>query len=229
VELPELISRFRNVPVTVLSDVLTRAGAPHQVLSHKIQAVGSPRFAGPAFCVKGGKPTPDAKDLKFDVLRHSGPSIVVISTNVENPPVVMGENIVIALKVRGCLGIVTDGGLRDKDAISVIGIPVYTSFFAPIAPRDWRMIAIDVPVTLPGQSSASVTIFPDDIIVGDDDGVIVVPGASAVTVLEDAEVVVSVEEQIRQRLLAGDDPESAYSLDRFSHIRPLNKATHAAA
>jgi len=67
-----------------------------------------------------------------------------------------------------------------------------------------------------------VAIGPGDMIVGDEDGVIVVPAQGVQTILEDAEKVIEAESRTRDLILAGQDAEQAYKAnDRFSHVRPI--------
>ena len=79
------------------------------------------------------------------------------------------------LQIRGCAGIVTDGGLRDADDIAALEMP---SFCAnPSAPTNLtKHQALDLNVPI---GCGSVAVFPGDIAVGDGDGVIILPAELA--------------------------------------------------
>jgi regulator of RNase E activity RraA len=79
------------------------------------------------------------------------------------------------LMMRGCAGIVTDGGLRDSAEIATLGMPAFHN--RPSAPTNLTLHqAIDVNVPI---GCGDAPVFPGDVIVGDADGVIVIPAAIA--------------------------------------------------
>ncbi|MES2535655.1 MAG: RraA family protein [Pseudomonadota bacterium] len=219
--------RYKRIPVAVLNDVMVKAGCPDQVLSHEIKSSdGLPSFAGPAFCVRGertaggsGKP-----DVRFEMYRQfrSG-SVLIIATGGYRSTAVLGENMTVALKMRGCQGIVVDGGYRDKSSIAEAGIPVRAMFVSPVASSGrFALVEFDVSVTLPGQSTPEVQIHAGDLVVGDEEGTIIIPARGVQTILEDAEKVIEAERRTRDLILAGEDAEKAYkSNDRFGHVRPI--------
>jgi regulator of RNase E activity RraA len=222
----DLAQRYRRIPVGVLNDVLVKAGKPHQVLSSDIRGFdGLPPFAGPAFCVRGERRMGSGPaDLRFEIYRQfRTASVLVIASGAYRPTAVLGENMTTALQQRGCAGVVVDGGYRDRQGIAEMGIPVRAMFVTPVASAgNFAFVEIDARVVLPGQSSSTVAIGPGDMIVGDEDGVIVVPAQGVQTILEDAEKVIEAESRTRDLILAGQDAEQAYKAnDRFSHVRPI--------
>ena len=107
----------------------------------------------------------------------------------------LGELSVTSLKARGVAGCVLDGGCRDVGFILDEGFPVFTRF---VTPEDstwrWELEATQVPVTI-----GRVRVEPGDWVVGDDDGVVVVPRAIAEDVLAEAEQKAATESEIRAR------------------------------
>ncbi len=82
-----------------------------------------------------------------------------------------GSILVTRLQIRGGAGIVTDGGFRDAEAIGALAIPAYHS--RPSAPTNLTLheaIEMNCPI-----GCGDAAVFPGDVIVGDGDGVIVVP------------------------------------------------------
>jgi len=224
----KLASEYRTIPVAVLHDVLVKAGAPHQVMSCEIKSAdGLAPFAGPAFCVRGervmGGPS-TRKDRRFEIYRQIPKgSVLVIASGGQHPGAVLGENMVASLRVRGCVGIVTDGGYRDQAAISAMNIPVRAAFVTPISSvGQYNIAELDVTVALPGQSCSTVFISSGDLVVGDFDGTIVVPRRGLLTILEDCHELMEAEGRTRQLIMGGEDAEVAYKAnDRFGHIRQI--------
>ena len=118
----------------------------------------------------------------------------------------LGELSVTSLKARGVAGCVLDGGCRDVAFIRDEGFPVFTRF---VTPEDstwrWELEATQVPVTI-----GRVRVEPGDWIVGDDDGVVVVPHAIAEEVLAEAEQKAATESEIRVAVRDGMPPLEAY-------------------
>jgi regulator of RNase E activity RraA len=121
----------------------------------------------------------------------------------------LGELSVTSLAARDVAGCVLDGGCRDVRFIRELGFPV---FCAHVTPEDstwrWELEATQVPVTI-----GRVRIDPGDWVVGDEDGVVVVPQAIAEDVLAEAEAKVAAESEIRAAVATGMPPLEAY--ERF--------------
>ena len=118
----------------------------------------------------------------------------------------LGELSVTSLKARGVAGCVLDGGCRDVGFILDEGFPVFARF---VTPEDstwrWELEATQVPVTI-----GRVRIEPGDWVVGDDDGVVVVPQTIAEDVLTEAEQKAAIESEIRAAVREGMQPLEAY-------------------
>jgi regulator of RNase E activity RraA len=106
-------------------------------------------------------------------------------------------------KVRGY---VVDGGCRDVEFILKIGFPVFCSFNTPadIVAR-WVPDRFGEPITI-----GTVTISSGDYILGDRDGVVVLPANTAGDVIAQTEKVVTTENKVRSAILSGMDPQEAY-------------------
>jgi regulator of RNase E activity RraA len=97
--------------------------------------------------------------------------VLVIDSRKDARAASAGAILVTRLQVRGCAGVVTDGGFRDAEAIGALDMPAY--HVRPSAPTNLTLheaIDMDVPI-----ACGDAPVFPGDIIVGDGDGVIVVP------------------------------------------------------
>jgi regulator of RNase E activity RraA len=92
---------------------------------------------------------------------------------------------------------VVDGAARDVRALSELGLTVYARAVTPAGPFKDGPGSIGVPVAVGG-----VVVAPGDVIVGDADGVVVVPWRRVEEVLGSVDVIVAREEALRQQILA---------------------------
>jgi regulator of RNase E activity RraA len=110
-----------------------------------------------------------------------------------------GQILMTRLMVRGAAGMVSDGGLRDSAAIAQMAFPVFCA--GPSAPLNLvhhHAVDIDVPIACGG-----VAVYPGDIVVGDGDGVVVIPASLADEVAADAEEQEMMEEFLLARVAGG--------------------------
>lgn len=92
-----------------------------------------------------------------------------------------GSILVNRLQVRGCAGVVTDGGFRDAEGIGALAMPAYHA--RPSAPTNLTLHeALDINVPI---GCGDAPVFPGDVIVGDGDGVIVLPAHLADEIAEE--------------------------------------------
>ncbi|MEE8351986.1 MAG: ribonuclease activity regulator RraA [Rhodospirillales bacterium] len=108
-------------------------------------------------------------------------SVLVIDGRGRADLAVIGDLLAERLKIRGVAGVVSDGGIRDCDEALAVGLPLYAA--GPAAPASVAGHAaadIETPVACGG-----VAVFPGDIIIGDGDGIAVIPQALAAEVAKD--------------------------------------------
>jgi regulator of RNase E activity RraA len=190
--------------------------------------------AGPAFTSKSvvseetkkvSSPRLEIRTNSYRMLKAMTPGCVYVE-DVGNDPVSggLGENMGISVKLAGATGVVCDGGTRDRKALITMGFPVFSRFSS--CTFSWgrrRFIDYQIPVRLSGHVSKWVTVNPGDFIFGDCDGVLVIPQDLTLEVLEGAEKVAEIEEEQRKRLLAGEEREEVYKVNRYAHIRRVVK------
>jgi 4-hydroxy-4-methyl-2-oxoglutarate aldolase len=229
-ELETLCAGLARLPTAVVSDVLAAMGLPDQVLASTIKPLDpGARIAGPAFCLKGesGPDQPPVAGVSppvFEMDRRLTPgTVAVIATGGHRTGAVIGGNIGLSFRLKGCVGVVTDGAIRDAAEFAEIGLPLFVTFTTPLSNKGrWHLTEIAVPVSLPGQTAAAVTVAPGDLIQGDGDGVIVIPRRHAAAVLAGAAEVERIESRIKAELRTGEDREAIYRRhDRFGHIKKI--------
>lgn len=231
---PNVYERLRQLPVAVSSDVLSAMGLPDQILASSIRLHGvATVVAGPALCLAGDDgpetaTTAGASKPVFQMDRHvSEGCIVVIAGAARCVGATIGGNVALSWKLRGCKGVVIDGGVRDLPEFDEFVLPVFATFATPMSTKGlWAFSAVNVPITLPGQTGAPVQIAPGDAIHGDADGVIVIPAAHLEQAVHDAEIFESMEKLIQRDLLTGEDREAVYKrYDKLGHVKRV-KAAH---
>jgi regulator of RNase E activity RraA len=123
-----------------------------------------------------------------------------------------GELLSTAATARGAAGCVTDGFVRDVRQIRAMGFSVFHGGIAPLDSKGRGKVAeIDVPIRVAG-----VAVAPGDLVVGDVDGVVVVPQALEAQALEQAFAKVDGEDRTREELARG-----AKLADVFARYRIL--------
>ena len=128
-----------------------------------------------------------------------------------------GELIALGMKRRGCIGALVDGGIRDIEWIGRQRFPVYARYRTPVQSIGrWKVTAWQVPVELPGATSARVRVRPGDFVLADADGVIVVPKRVATKVLAEAERLTAKEVRIRRELDRGATLKEM--LKKYGHV-----------
>jgi len=203
--------RFLGIYTAALADILDARGLHEQTLPPSIRPLQpGTRLAGPAFTVSGRAVHPESYDAalrKVLALLGDVPAgCVAVYACGQERAAHLGELSVTSLKARGVAGCVLDGGCRDVRFILEEGFPV---FCGHVTPEDstwrWELEATQVPITV-----GTVQIEPGDWVVGDDDGVVVVPHALAESVLEEAEDKAATESEIRAAVRDGASPLEAY-------------------
>ena len=126
-------------------------------------------------------------------------SVLVIDSRKDARAASAGSILASRLMVRGAAGLVTDGGFRDSAEIANLDMPSYHQ--TPSAPTNLTLHqALDINVPI---GCGDVAVFPGDIIVGDDDGVIVLPAHLAEEIAEEAINMTLYENFVTERVLAG--------------------------
>ena len=209
--MPTLTERLSNCYTGAVHDVLRMMGVDDTVLPPEIKAIApGTRLAGPVWTVAGHLDRTATRDqclLGWCTLLARAPAGHVVVCQPNNREVaLMGELSAQTLAARGVLGYVVDGGSRDTDLVLAQGFPVFCAFLTPadIVER-WIPDRFGEPVTI-----GAVTVRTGDYLLGDRDGVVIVPHDLVEEVVERTEEVVATESEMRKALIGGMDPVAAY-------------------
>ena len=128
------------------------------------------------------------------------PDAVFVIDSRKNPRAASAGSILVArLMMRGVAGVVTDGGFRDAPEIAKLAIPAYHN--RPSAPTNLtahQALDINVPI-----GCGDAPVFPGDIVVGDGDGVVVIPAHLADEIAVEAVEMTAFEDFVTERVMEG--------------------------
>lgn len=162
---PQDIARFQEAPTGWVVDAMGRRGA----LPHWIKPISKrTRFVGTALTVQT---RPVDNLAPYAALKFAKPGdVLVVSADGSETAAVLGDILLGMARNAGIVAAVTDGMVRDIGGINDVGIPTFARGLTPNSPFKDGPGSIGLPVTLGGIAVAS-----GDLIIGDDDGVVVVP------------------------------------------------------
>jgi regulator of RNase E activity RraA len=138
-----------------------------------------------------------------------------------------GSILVKRLEIRGCAGLVTDGGLRDTETIAGLGMPTFCA--RPSAPTNLTKhhgVDLNVPVGCGGAA-----VYPGDLIVGDSDGVVVVPLNLVEVIAAEIVEMEAFEEFVFDRVSAGESiiglyPPNEENKQRYAALEKRRSVRH---
>jgi regulator of RNase E activity RraA len=126
-------------------------------------------------------------------------SVLVIDSRKDARAASAGSILITRLMKRGVAGIVTDGGFRDSPEIAQLAIPAYHQ--RPSAPTNLTVhCALDINVPI---ACGDVAVYPGDIMVGDGEGVVVIPAHLADEIANEAVEMTAFEDFVSEKVLAG--------------------------
>jgi regulator of RNase E activity RraA len=189
-----IIEGFKGIATPNIGDVMGRMWA----MDHSIKPINKSgiHIVGSAFTVRT-HPSDNLLVHKAMDLAKPG-DIIVVDACGDMGNAILGEIMCHYAKVKGITGYIVDGPVRDLAGIADMGFPVFAKGGTPRGPYKEGPGEINTTI-----SCGNVPVSPGDIIVGDDDGVIVIPKADAADVLEKAAALANKEKEIIQSIYDG--------------------------
>lgn len=189
-----LVEAFRGAQTSHLVDAMDGRGA----LDHRIKPMdpANAAFAGPALTALA---YPADVVGVYGALWEAEPGdVIVVANDAYAGTAVVGDLVAGMMRNKGVAAFVTDGLARDRAGIVATGLPLFAAGVIPASPAANGPAVVGAPVTLGGQH-----VRPGDIVVGDADGVVIVPLDRAEAVLERLAAVRAAEEQAIAAVAAG--------------------------
>lgn len=222
------LAQLREVSTATIATLLFKQG----IRNAFVQGVGrlggrKPRMVGPAFTLRYMAAREDTDPItafrdpdhpqRQAIERCPEGHVMVMDCRGDASAASAGSILLTRLSVRGGAGVVTDGGIRDADRAGDLSMPVYAA--GPCALTNLtkhHAIDIDVPV-----SCGTCPVYPGDIVVGDGDGVMVIPRHIARQIADEAGPMELYEDFALEQVEAGASIIGLYpatdpaNLDRF--------------
>ena len=206
-----LADRLYGCHSSVVHDVLKDLGLPLRVLPRTIVGLErTMKTAGPVFTIRGRPdPTLDKHTSLYEwagLLSRAPAGHVVVCQPQDDTRALFGGLSAESLALKNVRGYIVDGGCRDVQAIADQGFPVFARYATPIdIVCAWRAEAFEQPVAIGGQQ-----VLPDDYVLADRDGIVLVGAANVEAVVAAAERKMATEGDMVRAIRAGEDPQAAY-------------------
>jgi regulator of RNase E activity RraA len=211
---PDLLARLARISSGTLTTELFRRGFRQCFLVglRPLNPDVKP-FAGTAFTMRfiparedtetyaTLKPVPDDENLQWVGVERIGPDqVMVIDSNRDPRAASMGNMLLTRMQIRGARAVVTDGSFRDGSEIAAMDLPAYAAAVVASTRLSYHHVAdLNVPI-----GCAGVAVYPGDVVVGDKDGVTIVPRHVAPEILEACEKRDALETYLAGRIRAGE-------------------------
>jgi regulator of RNase E activity RraA len=211
-----IVARYRRFYTGLVYDILDEMGYPNQALATDLRPIRSDMIvAGPAFTIQMiADPVgdPELSDKRINLFKAmSYPCVDVRDCGFDTRVANYGEMNATLGRKYGSVGAIIDGGIRDTRHLLEMDFPTFGRYFSPVeAKHRVSYFRWQVPVTLRGAITASVTVHPGDFILGDIDGVLVIPKAIIGDVMTKAETLMAREDMAREEFKTADDCEVVY-------------------
>lgn len=201
-----LLDAYRTQAAATLHEAMGKRGA----MSFPIKPLyAGMKVCGPALTVRCAPGDNLMVHAAMSLIEPGDVLVVDFHGNTEAGP--WGDVLTAAAQARGVAGLVIDGCVRDAALIRQMGFPVFAR--GTNMKGTTKMVPagdVNVPIVC-----GSVPVQPGDIVVGDDDGVVVVPQAEAAEVLEKARARDRLEDEMVARIRAGETTVQVLGLEKY--------------
>ncbi len=188
-----MIETFSARSASFVVDAMEGRGA----LDHRIKPIDAgSRFAGTALTARAGPRDNLAAIAALDLIRPG--DVLVIATQGFAGTAVLGDNMARIAKQRGAVAVVTDGAVRDIDEIREIGLPVFAAAVTPNSAFPSGPGEVGLPLSM-----GDVAIDTGDLVLGDADGVVIIPSHRIEAIAERLAEVDGLEGDLQARIKSG--------------------------
>ncbi len=207
---PTTKQQLMTVSTATLCTALFKRGLKNQFIQDvRPLNPGLPNMVGPAFTLRYIPAREDLNSIAVfqdrqhpqrQAVEQCPPGAVLLMDSRKDARAASAGSILVSrLMVRGVAGVVTDGGFRDSPEIARLAIPAYHQ--RPSAPTNLTLHqALDINVPI---GCGDVAVWPGDIVVGDAEGVVLIPAGIADEVAAEAVEMTAFEDFVTEQVLAG--------------------------
>jgi 4-hydroxy-4-methyl-2-oxoglutarate aldolase len=199
---PDAISRLGAAGVATVHEAQGQSGLLRPYMRPLYPAA---RAAGSAITVLCGPGDNLMIHAALAVVRPG--DVLVVTTFSKSSDGMFGDLLAESCRAHGVAGLVIDAGVRDTTEITALGFPVWSRAVSAQGTSKTIAGSVNVPIVCAG-----VSVTPGDVVVGDADGVVIVPRESVPSVLPAVEQRLAKEERTRARLKAGELGLDIYGL-----------------
>ena len=214
----DTLDKLMRPSTATLTSALNKRGLWNTFMHNVAPLKPGMQMAGPAFTMRYIPSREDIDRIPVDNLvdlqrigieQIEAGEVLVIDARRDDSAGTMGSILATRIHVRGAVGIVTDGSYRDSPAIADIGIAAYArSMNANTNKTIHRPVDLQQPIGCGG-----VAVYPSDIIVGDSEGIIVIPRHLAKEVADEAAEAEDRENFILEKIQNGASIIGTYPAD----------------
>lgn len=191
------IKKWRPVPSAVAADQL--GGKAH--VDPRIRPI---RTLGTKQRLLGNAVTAWCEPADYGAVHHAidvaeAGDVIVIAGGGRSDPALIGELLSTAARRKGIAGVIVDGAVRDVATLSQwLDFPVYTRWVTSRGPSTMERGVVDAPVVFGG-----ISVHPRDLVIGDDDGLVIVPNREVETRLRGCMTWIEAEARWKRALASG--------------------------
>ena len=202
----EEITRWKPMPTAIAVDLVREAGQIDPAIRPLRPAGQQPRLFGQAVTVRCDAPDFGAVLQALDVIRKG--QVLVIDAGGYREAEMIGDILSGHLRQKGVSGVVCDGAVRDTGTLGGwTDFPVFSRWINPRGPSGADLGAVNLPVTVGG-----CPVAPGDLVIGDDDGLVVLSAENARAFIDGAEAKLSLETHWTDALSAGRSAVDVFGL-----------------
>ncbi len=207
IEVPQsILDRYKKVCSATVYSAVRNRGATLCFMEDVNCMIPGTRLAARARTLRCLPPRPDLHEEvvigegspEYRAMALCGPGDCLVVDTMRRPySTVVGDVKLIQLKMQNADGFVTDGAIRDLDVVSEYGLAIFAAKRTPTAREYGEAFEEDVDI-----QCAGVLVRPGDVIVGDNDGIVVVPSYMAEEVIEWVEIHEQAEDFAKEKIIA---------------------------
>ncbi|MBW1973468.1 MAG: 4-hydroxy-4-methyl-2-oxoglutarate aldolase [Spirochaetes bacterium] len=203
----DIVEKLKGFSTTIISDAMGGFGTMSNMIKPIVDTMKIAARAYTVHCFHR-----DNLMAHYAIKHAPKSSVLVIATGFDRDGAYWGELMSLMAKKQGIVGIVTDGGIRDKDMIIKLNFPVFAASVTPSRTAKATPGNVNCLVNCGG-----VTVNPNDIIIADSNGVVVVPYDKAEKIYELSKANLEKESYLREHIAAGELLFDIFAMEKLIH------------